>query len=98
MSASAVCQLKITVRAVTARMYDALWNALMVEVEYFLPEVKVFKERRTARPDPQRVLIVSDRCALLRREMSLLRLTLSGVAHRLLPGFLPLVPRPDWCA
>ena len=47
-------------------MDDALGNALVVEVEDLLAEVEVFEQRRPARADAQRVLVVGDRDALLR--------------------------------
>ncbi len=55
-------------RAVAARMHDALGNALVVEVEDLLAEMKVLDQRRTARADLQRVLIVRDRSALCGRQ------------------------------
>ena len=60
---------EVPVRAEAARMNDALREALVVEVKDLLPEVKIFERCRTAVADPQRVLIVPDAHALLRREV-----------------------------
>ena len=53
-------------RAVAAGMDDALGNALVVEVEDLLAEMEVLDQRRAARADLQRVLVVGDRAALRR--------------------------------
>jgi hypothetical protein len=53
------------VHAVPAGVDDALGNALVVEVEDLLPEVEVLQQRRPPRADPQRVLVIGDRRALL---------------------------------
>ncbi len=55
-------------RAEAARVHDALGNALVIEMEDLLAEVKVFERGRAARADPQGVLIVADDHALLRRQ------------------------------
>ena len=60
--------LEKAVRAVAARVHDALRNALMVEVENLLAKVKVLDQRWTALADLQRVLIVGNRAALGRRQ------------------------------
>ena len=56
--------LEVAMRAIAARMNHALRNALMVEMEDLLAEMKVLDQGRTARADLQRVLIVRDRAAL----------------------------------
>ena len=53
-------------RAVAAGMDDALGNALVIEVEDLLAKMEIFQQRRAAAPDPERVLVVGDRNALLR--------------------------------
>ena len=55
-------------RAVAAGVHHALGNALVVEVEDLLAEMKVLEGRRSTRADLQRILIVRDRPALRRRE------------------------------
>ena len=60
--------LEKAVCTVAARMHHPLGDALMVEVEDLLAEVEVFQERRAARPDLQRVLVVRHRAALGRRQ------------------------------
>ena len=55
-------------RAEAAGVHDALGDALVVEVEDLLAEVEVLEQRRAALADPQRVLVVGDRHALLRRQ------------------------------
>ena len=60
--------LEIAVRAIAARMHDALGNALVVEVEDLLAEMEILERGRPAPADPQRVLVVGDRGALLRRQ------------------------------
>src|SRR3546814_12718608 len=49
-------------------MHHALRNALMVEVEDLLAKVEVLQRGRPAMADLQRVLVVGDRPALLRRQ------------------------------
>src|SRR5262249_26274538 len=56
------------VHAEATRVYDPLGDPLVVEVEELLPEVEVLQRRRAALADPQRVLVVADRDALLRRQ------------------------------
>ena len=51
-------------RAVAAGMHDPLGNALVVEVEDLLAEMKVLDQRRSALADLQGVLVVGDRPAL----------------------------------
>src|SRR3990167_5135744 len=53
MSASAPC------------MDDALWNALMVKMRDFFTHDEVFQQRRPARADLQRVLVVRNLHALI---------------------------------
>ena len=60
--------LEKAMRAKASRMDDALRNALMVEVEDLVAQHKVFEQCRTARAGFQRVLVVGDRRALLRRQ------------------------------
>ena len=55
-------------RAVAAGVHHALGNALVVEVEDFLAEMKVLEGRRSTRADLQRILIVRNRAALSGRE------------------------------
>ena len=45
----------------TARVDDALRNALMIEVLNFLTQYKIFQQRWTPRARSQRVLIGADR-------------------------------------
>ncbi len=63
-----VRQLEKAVSAVAARVDDAFGNALVVEVENLLAEMKILKQRRSARTLAQSILIVGDRNALLRRK------------------------------
>ena len=56
--------LEEAVRAVAAGMHHALGNALVVEVEDLLAEMEILDQRRAARADLQRVLVVRDRAAL----------------------------------
>ena len=51
-----------------ARVHDALRDALVVEVGDLLAEVEVLEQRRAALAGLQRVLVVVDRNALVRRE------------------------------
>ena len=60
--------LEEAVRAVAAGVHHPLGDPLVVEVEDLLPEVEVLQQRRAALADPQRVLVVGDRHALLRRQ------------------------------
>ena len=56
--------LEEAVRAVAAGMNDALGDSLVVEMEDLLAEMEVFEQRRPARPDLERILVVGDRPAL----------------------------------
>ena len=58
--------LEEAMRAVAARMHDPLGNALVVEMENLLAEMEVLDQRRPARADLERVLVVRDRAALRR--------------------------------
>ena len=49
-------------------MHDALGDALVVEMGDLLAEDEVFEQRRPARAAFQRVLVVGDRRALVRRQ------------------------------
>ncbi len=60
--------LEKAMRAKASRMDDALRNALMVEVEDLVAQHKVFEQRWPTRAGFQRVLVVGDRRALLRRQ------------------------------
>jgi hypothetical protein len=79
------------VRAETARVYDALGYALVVEVKDLFAEVEIFERSRAAPADLQRILVVGDRCALLRGERGdiaagdLVRFAALAPADRLLP-------------
>ena len=42
---------KETMRAIAAGVNDALWNPLMVEMEYLLAKMKIFDQCRPPRPD-----------------------------------------------
>ena len=57
--------LEVAVRAEAAGVDHPLGDALVVEVEDLLPEVEVLEQRRAPLADPQRVLVVGDRDALL---------------------------------
>ncbi len=52
----------------TTRMHDALRDALMIEMRDLLAQNKIFQECRTAQTGFERVLIVRDRNALIRRQ------------------------------
>ena len=56
--------LEEAMRAVAARMHDALGNPLMVEMEDLLAEMEILDQRRTARTDLERILVVRYRTAL----------------------------------
>ena len=73
--------LEEAVRAEAAGVHDALGDPLVVEVEDLLPEVEVLEQRRAALAGAQRVLVVGDRHALLRREAGT-RGDLMGLAAR----------------
>ena len=51
-----------------AGVHDALGDPFVIEVEDLLPEVEVLERRWAALADAQRVLIVGDGSALLRRQ------------------------------
>src|SRR5262245_4488730 len=57
--------LEIPTRPEAAGMYHPLGDALMVEVEELLAEVKVFERRGAACTDPERILVVGDGDPLL---------------------------------
>src|SRR5687768_9683617 len=57
----------------SARMHDALGDALVVEMRDFLAEDVVFEQRGAARPDLEGVLIVGDDAALVGGERLVLR-------------------------
>ncbi len=90
--------LEEAVRAEAAGVHDALGDAFVVEVEDLLAEVKVLEQRRAAVADAQRVLVVGDRHALLRRQHGpivgdLVSLaTFTGVALELDPWLWRLSP------
>ena len=93
--------LEEAVRAEAAGVHDPLGDALVVEVEDLLAEVEVLEQRRAARGRPaQRVLVVGDRHALLRRQhrniaaRDLVRLT--AVALRLRVRHLNLGCDKSW--
>ena len=65
--------LKISMRARSAGVNDALWNSLVIEMGDLLPEGEIFQNRRTAPPGFQRILIVRDHDALIGRERRLSR-------------------------
>lgn len=58
-------QLEVAVRSATARMHDALGNALVIEVGDLLAQDEVFQQRRPAWGGAQRVLVVANRNALV---------------------------------
>ena len=60
--------LEVAVRARAARVHDALRDPLVVEVGDLLAQDEVLEQRRPARAEPQRVLVVGDRHALVRRQ------------------------------
>ena len=59
---------EVAVRAGAARMYDALRDALMVEMEDLFAEVEIFEKGRSARARLERVLVIVDRQPLVRGE------------------------------
>ena len=67
-SAQRLVGLEVPVRAEPAGVHHPLRDPLVVEVEDLLPEVEVLEQRRPTLADPQRVLVVGDRNALLRRQ------------------------------
>ena len=60
--------LEITVCARSARVNDALWNSLVIEMGDLLPEGEIFQKRRTAPPGFQCILVVRNDDALIGRE------------------------------
>ena len=56
---------EIAVRARSARMHDALGNALVIEVRDLLAQDEIFEQRRTAQTRLERILVVRDRHARL---------------------------------
>ena len=60
--------LEVAVRRRAARMHDALGNALVIEVRDLLAQDEVFEQRRPAQARLERVLVVGDRHALIRRQ------------------------------
>ena len=79
-------RLEIAMDAEAACMHHPLRDALMVEVEDLLTEVEILQQRGSARPDLQRVLVVGNRNALLRRQ------GLDTIARDLM-GLAPLPPQ-----
>ncbi|MNV45774.1 hypothetical protein D3C71_1375820 [compost metagenome] len=51
-----------------ACMHDALGNAFVIEVGDLLAQDEVFQQGRPARRGPQRILVVTDRDALVGRQ------------------------------
>ena len=82
MSDKRLVVLEVAMSAEAAGMDDPLGDALVVEVEDLLAEVEVFQQRRAAGADPERVLVVRDRDALLRGQHG-------HVAARHLMGLAP---------
>ena len=60
--------LEITVCARSARVNDALWNSLVIEMGDLLPEGEIFQKRRTAPPGFQCILVVRNNDTLIGRE------------------------------
>jgi hypothetical protein len=63
-------------------VHDALGDPLVVEVEDLLAEVEVLERRRAPIADPQRVLVVGDRYALLGRQGRAAARRLVGLSTR----------------
>ncbi len=63
-----ICHLKISMRAGAAGMNDPFWDSLVVEVGDLFAESEVLQQRRPSLSRLQRVLIVSDDHALVRRQ------------------------------
>jgi hypothetical protein len=63
-----ICHLKISMRAGAAGVNDPFWDSLVIEVGDLLAEGEILQERRASLSRLQRVLIVSDDHALVRRE------------------------------
>ena len=69
-------------------MHDPLGNALVVEVRDLLAEDEVLEQGRAAQPGLERVLVVGDRLAEVRRQH--LPTGIDAVAlERLVSGFTP---------
>ena len=68
-------RLEIAVCAVATGVHDTLGDPLVIEVEDLLAEVEVLEQRRPPLADPQRVLVVRDRHALLGGEAAAARST-----------------------
>ena len=68
MGGKGIVGLEKAMRSIAARMDHALGYTLMIEMENLLPEVEVIDDKRPARTDTQRILIVRHRPALGRRE------------------------------
>jgi len=49
-------------------MHDALGDALVIEMENLLAKMLIFHLRRATGAGFQRILVVGDRCTLLRRQ------------------------------
>jgi hypothetical protein len=49
---------KMSARVMSAR--DSFWNAFVVEMEKFVPEMKVLDQRRPAGPGLERILVVGN--------------------------------------
>src|SRR5262249_30260140 len=71
--------LEISTCPEAAGMHHALGDALMVEVEELLAEVKIFERRGAAGTDLERILVVSDGDALLRGQVG--RVPTSTLVH-----------------
>ena len=69
-------------------MHDALGDALVVEVRDLLAQDEVFEQRGAAQPRLQRVLVVADRDALIRRQRTARRIDAHAL-ERILPGIGP---------
>jgi hypothetical protein len=54
--------------AIAARVNNALWDTLVIEVENLLAEMKVFEQSWTTGAGTKSVLVVGDGNSLLRRE------------------------------
>ncbi len=96
----AVGELEMAVRAIAARMNDALGDALMVEVEDLLAEMEILEQRRAARALLEAVLVVGDRHAMLgsKRRMAGARLMRLAAATTILAKALcdRSIRRKDW--
>jgi len=55
-------------RARSARVNDALWDTLVIEMRDFFTKDEILQKRRAERIGPERVLIVGKRKALVRGE------------------------------